>query len=111
MSRQLSSARLAAGMGSLCLVLGMVYGTQVNACPHPQLALGAHVQFMNAGLIGCAAGAMLYSQSLCRLDGRGFLLFLTDLGHYTLFFPAAAEALAAWKGQGMPLVWCEEMRG
>jgi len=105
MSRQLYSARLAAFAGSAGLICGMLYGTQVTQCPFPQLALGAHVQFMNAGLIGLAAGAVLGNTSLCQLnDSSPWFLRMADWSHYVLLAPSIAEAFSAFWGKGMPLV-------
>jgi hypothetical protein len=104
MSRQICSARLAVSMGSAALVVGMLYGTQVSNCPYPQLALGAHVQFMVAGMIGILAGLVLNCQSICQLDDSPTLLRVIDIAHYVLIVPSAAEGYAAFKGLGMPLV-------
>jgi hypothetical protein len=104
MSRQIRSARLAVSMGSAALVAGMLYGTQVGNCPYPQLALGAHVQFMVAGMMGILAGLVLNSQSICQLDDSPTLLKVIDIAHYVLIVPSGAEGYAAFKGLGMPLV-------
>ena len=81
-----------------------MYGTQVGACPHPQLALGAHVQFMVAGMIGILAGLVLNDPNLCKLNDSPILLLLIQLGNWTLSTPSVVEAFAAFKGLGMPLV-------
>lgn len=104
MSRQLYSAQIAAFAGSAGLVCGMLYGTQVTVCPYPQLALGAHVQFMQAGLIGLAAGAILGNTSLCQLNEKSMFLSCVDWAHYLLLAPSLAEAYSAFQGKGMPLV-------
>lgn len=104
MSRQVFSAQVAAFAGSAGLIGGMLYGTQVTICPYPQLALGAHVQFMQAGLIGLAAGLVLGNQSLCQLNDKSWLLKIMDWTHYMLLAPSLAEAYSAFQGKGMPLV-------
>jgi hypothetical protein len=104
MSRQLYSAQVAAFAGSAGLISGMLYGTQVTRCPYPQLALGAHVQFMQAGLIALAAGLVLGNQSLCQLNEKSMLLRIIDSAHYLLLAPSLAEAYSAFHGKGMPLV-------
>jgi len=104
MPSQVASARLAALTGSLALILGMVYGTQVPGCPHPQLALGAHVQYMGAGTMGLLAGFALNAKSLCHLDDSPITLTIIDLAHWTLVIPATADAVGAYVGLGMPLV-------
>lgn len=104
MSRQIRSAHLALSMGATGLVVGMIYGTQIGTCPYPQLALGAHVQFMIAGMMGLLAGLVINSQSLCQLDDAPIILFAVDLAHYLLLVPCTAEGFYAFKGLGMPLV-------
>jgi 1,4-dihydroxy-2-naphthoate octaprenyltransferase len=104
MSRQTRSAHLALSMGAVGLIGGMVYGTQIGSCPYPQLALGAHVQFMVAGMLGILAGLVLNSQSLCQLNDAPLLLLINDLAHYLLLVPCSAEGYYAFKGLGMPLV-------
>jgi hypothetical protein len=104
MPTQFSSARLAVLAGSGGLVLGMSYGMLVGICPHPQLALGAHVQFMQAGMMGIVAGLILHSPTLCQLNDHSTLLWIIDLAHYCLLVPAVAEGYASFKGLGMPLV-------
>jgi hypothetical protein len=104
MSRQWKSARLAALIGAAALVGGMAFGTQVGAAPEPELALGAHVQWMAAGQILVAAAVLLANENLCQLNGNPLLLFIVDLSSFLACSPAVADSVYAFQGKGMPMV-------
>jgi hypothetical protein len=104
MSRQWKSARLAALFGASAFVGGMAFGTQVGTAPEPELALGAHVQWMAAGQIMIAAAALLANENLCQLNAHPLLLFIIDLSSYTSLVPALSDSVYAFRGKGMPIV-------
>jgi hypothetical protein len=104
MSRQSKSARLAALCGAAAFVGGMAFGTQVGSAPEPELALGAHVQWMAAGQILIAAAALLANENLCQLNANPILLLIIDLSSYLSLTPAVADSIYAFRGKGMPIV-------
>lgn len=106
MSRQFKSARLAALFGAGAFVGGMLYGTQIGLAPEPELALGAHVQWMMAGIISICASAVLANESLCQLNSRPALLTIVDIATYLNWMPSISESIVAFRRQGMPIVRC-----
>jgi len=103
MPKQSTIARESVIHGTFCMVAGMLYGTQVGICPYPQYALGAHVQFMMAGVMAILLGVILGSD-LCKLQDAPFMLWIIRSANWLQSVPSIFDAYYAFLGVGMPLV-------
>src|ERR1700682_5359933 len=78
------------------ITAGLIEGTQVSSMPYPKLALAAHLQFIDNGVLMILLALLLHLQVI--LVTNPIVLHLFHLTGYIIWATPVSEVYAAYTG-------------
>ena len=91
MSQLVASIRLLQS-GALLLTTGFVFGMFVHSTKYPRIALSAHINILQHGLLSIAAGLILRTEAVKLDEWQVWVVFVAHLYSWFVNFVSACNA-------------------